>query len=123
MSIVAPDSRAPVASNRATCDHGRKIRRRSVATTSPVTGGIAIADGDDEVVDLAQRLVVRVEHGSADGLAQVEHGVPPRERDVPPGWRDHEGRGQPSGGGTDLVPGDDAAAGADGTRTVVHGEY
>ena len=32
------------------------------------------------------------------------------------------GRGQPSASGTDRVPGDDAAVGADGTGTVVHGD-
>ena len=54
-------------------------------------GRIAVADGDDEVVDLAQRVAVGVEHGSADGLAQVEHGChlacgTSRRR-----WRDHGG--------------------------------
>jgi hypothetical protein len=39
MSILSVDRRAPDESKRATCDQGRKIRRRSVATTSPVTGG------------------------------------------------------------------------------------
>ena len=33
-----------------------------------------------------------------------------------------KGRGQPSASGTDRVPGDDAAVGADGTGTVVHGD-
>ncbi len=52
---------------------------------------IAVADGDDQVVHLAERLAVGIEHGSADGLAQVEHdchltsGTSRRER------RDREG--------------------------------
>jgi hypothetical protein len=39
MSIFVVFSVAPSTSKEATSDQGRKIWRRSVATTSPVTGG------------------------------------------------------------------------------------
>ena len=66
---------------------------------------IAVADGDDEIVDLAERLAVGVEHGSADGLAQVEHGchlTGGTSRRA--GGATTVGRGQPSGGGTNRFP-------------------
>ena len=82
---------------------------------------VAVADGDDEIVDLAQRLPVGVEHGSADGLAQVEHGCHLACGTSRRGWRDPGGRDQPSGSGTERFPGDDGAFAVDGTGTVVHG--
>ena len=52
---------------------------------------MAVADGDDEVVDLADRIALGVQHGPADGLAQVEHGCHLAVGTSRRRWRDHEG--------------------------------
>ena len=54
-------------------------------------GRIAIAERDDQVVDLADRLAGRVEHRSTDGLAQIQHGCHLTSGTVPPRWRDPRG--------------------------------
>ena len=54
----------------------------------PGDGRIAVADGDDQVVDLAQRLAGGVEHGPADGVAQVEHGGHLASGSTRRRWRD-----------------------------------
>ena len=57
----------------------------------PGDGRIAVADGDDQVVDLAQRLAGGVEHGPADGVAQVEHGGHLASGSTRRRWRDPRG--------------------------------
>ncbi len=122
MSMVALDRRAPDASKRETCDQGRKICRPSVGHDQAGDGRMAVAHGDDEVVDLADRIALGVQHGPADGLAQVEHECHLAVGTSRRRWRDREGRGQPSGGGTDQVHAVGGALAADGTGTVVHGD-
>ena len=69
---------------------------------------IAVADGDDEVVDLADRLAIgdraRVGRWPGSGRAWV----PPHERDIPPGWRDRGGPRSTVNERDGPVPGDDA---------------
>ncbi len=81
---------------------------------------IAVADGDDQVRDLADRLALGVEHGPADRLAQIEH-VPPRGRVRPRRrWRLRisGGGGSPQEAGADRWSG--AAQGGDGTGSGLH---
>ena len=88
---VAPDSRAP---GRVEPGDLRPRQEDPAAVghdDEPGDGRIAVADGDDEVVDLAQRLAVGVEHGPADGLAQVEHGCHLASGTSRRRWRDHGG--------------------------------
>jgi hypothetical protein len=77
MSMWLVASFAPARSNEATDDHGRTIGRDD----EPGDRRITIADRDDEVGHLADRLAVAVEHGSPDRLAEKEHVPPPAE-----GW-------------------------------------
>ena len=65
--------RAASTSSDSTDDQGRKIWRPSVADDQPGDRRIALADGDDQVGDLADRVAVLVADGPADDLAQVEH--------------------------------------------------
>ena len=58
------------------------------AQDQPGHGRIAVAEGDDEIVHPAERHAIGVEHGSADGLAQVEHGYHLTVGPVRRGWRD-----------------------------------
>ena len=67
------------------------MRRRSVAIDETGDRRIAVAEGDDQVVDLADRLPVGVKHGSADGLAQVEHGCHLTSGTSRRRWRDPGG--------------------------------
>ena len=93
--------RAPRRRGASTDDHGRKIRAAVGRDDETGDGRVPVADGDDEIGDLADRLAVRVEHGPADRLAQVEH-LPPRavrRREV---GRGPAGAAAHRGGGTDL---------------------
>ena len=58
MSIVCDAQPRPAGVEALTEPQGRKIWRRSVATTRPVTGGYRSPIGDDQVGDLADRLAV-----------------------------------------------------------------
>ena len=70
----------------------RRPRQEDVAPVraqdQPGHGRIAVAEGDDEIVHPAERLACGVEHGSADGLAQVEHGYHLTVGPIRRGWRD-----------------------------------
>ena len=81
----------------------------------PGHGRIAVADRDDQVGDLADRIALPVADGPADHLAQVEH-LPPRGGIHPARrWRAPDGR-RPSEGGRDRC----GSRGRAGTGSWLH---